>query len=216
MITLPLHDLPTRSASGFLMRYVMPRSTPPQLVGGLDRKPLFSIQAVGDCIIGVGHGSPDAYAGHNNEILMSTDDIPNVQDKIIILLACQTARDLGPKLIAAGASAYIGWQEDFVWVMDADHATTPWSDDWASPVIMPVVGCVNDVLDGKSAGEAYDRMLEEFVNAVSEEDEDLIISCLIFNQKNAVFLGDRDAKIRPTPRIKVPIPPPPIILPISG
>jgi hypothetical protein len=173
VITLPVHDYPTRSASGFLMRYVMPRSTPPQLIGPL-------------------------------------------KNKVVILLSCETARELGPSLIRAGAASYIGWKEDFVWVMDADKATTPWNDEWASPVILPVVGCMNDVLDGKTTGEAFDNMLAGFTQAAVEEDEDIIKSCIIFNKANAVLLGDRNARIRATPKIKVPIPPPPIILPISG
>lgn len=215
MITLPVHDYPTRSASGFLMRYVMPRSFPPQLVGPLDRRQLFQIQAVGDSIIGVGHGAPDAYAGHNNEILMTDKSLPNVKDKVVILLSCETAQELGPSLIKAGAASYIGWNQDFVWVMDGDLSSTPWKDTWAAPVLLPVVGCINDVLDGKTTGEAYDNMINAFTKEAAEEDEEIIQECILFNRKNVVLLGDRNAKIRPAPKIRLPIPPPPIILPIS-
>jgi len=146
---------------------------------------------------------------------MTADSVPNVKDKVIILLSCQTAQQLGPSLIQAGAASFIGWKEDFVWVMDADQVTTPWKDEWASPAILPVVGCINDILDGKTTGEAFDNMLRGFAEAAAEEDEEIITSCLLFNRKNAVLLGDRSAKVRVTPRIKVPIPPPPIIFPIS-
>lgn len=216
MITLPVHDYPTRSASGFLMRYVMPRSAPPQLLGPLDRKELFRMQAIGDTIIGVGHGAPDAYAGHNDQIMMTVDSLPNLKNKVVILLSCETAQQLGPAIVEAGAAGYIGWKEDFVWIMDIDQATTPWTDEWAQPTIIPVVNCMNSVLDGKTIGAAYNKMLEEFEQNLAEEDEEMIADCLAFNRKNAVMLGDENAKIRPTPKIKLPIPPPPIILPISS
>ena len=117
MLALPLNDLPTKSASGFLIRYVVPRSQPPQLVGPLDRRVLFSTLAVGDVIIGVGHGSPTEFCGHNSQVLLDTISLPNVRGKVVVLISCQTALQLGPALINAGAASYIGFLEDLVWVM---------------------------------------------------------------------------------------------------
>ena len=71
---------------------------------------------------------------------MTVEDLPGVKDKVVLLLSCETAQQLGPSLIRAGAASFIGWKEDFVWVMDADQVTTPWKDKWAAPVILPVVG----------------------------------------------------------------------------
>lgn len=146
---------------------------------------------------------------------MDINNLPDVNGKLIILLSCETAQKLGPDLISAGAAGYIGWKEDFVWVADADSVFMPWRDKFAAPVLLPVMQCVNMVLDGQPVGEAYTAMLSSFdENAAAEEDE-LIKSCIQFNRKNAVLLGDSDAKIRATPKIKFPIPPPPIIFPIS-
>jgi len=125
MLTLPLHDLPTRSASGYLIRYILPRSLPPQLAGPADRRQAFQMLTVGDTIIGVGHGDSTSFCGHNNQVIMDTLSIPDVRDKVVILIACETARELGPKLVEKGAASYIGFQEDLVWVVDADLAFTP-------------------------------------------------------------------------------------------
>jgi hypothetical protein len=146
---------------------------------------------------------------------MAVDSLPSVKDKVIILLSCETAQILGPSLINAGAASYIGWKEDFVWIMDADAVYMPWQDKLAEPVILPVIQCVNMVLDGRSTGEAYIAMINGFNQNSASEDDELIKSCLQFNSKNAVLLGSDRARIRATPKISFPIPPPPIIFPVS-
>ena len=210
MLALPLHDLPTRSASGFLIRHVVPRARPPQLVGPLDRKALFSTLAVGDVIIGVGHGDPSRFSGYRDQVLLSVSSIPDVQGKVVVLISCQTARQLGPALINAGAGSYIGFLEDLVWVMDADSASTPWADKFAAPAMMPVVNCVNTILDGKTTGDAFAVMTTEMLANAEVEEDELIASCLRFNAKNASLLGNPMARVRARPKVKFPIPPPPL------
>lgn len=216
MLALPLYDLPTRSASGWLIRYVLPRSVPPQLVGPLDRKVPFSTLTIGDAIIGVGHGSPHEFCGHNDQVILDTLSIPDVKGKVVILISCETAQVLGPELINAGAASYIGFKEDLVWIMDADLAPSPWSDKLARTVMMPVTNCVNTVLDGKTTGEAFSILIEDLSRNAEVEEDDLIRSCINFNKKNAVLLGDPAARITARPKITLPIPPPPILLPLTA
>jgi len=215
MLLVPLYDLPTRSASGWLIRYVLPRSTPPQLLGPMDRRQPFQMLTIGDTIIGVGHGDPTAFCGHNNQVIMDTLSIPDVRGKVVILISCQTANELGPAIIQAGAASYIGFREDLVWVMDADLARSPWSDKLAATVMMPLPSCVNSVMDGKNTGEAFSVLIEGLSrNALAEED-DLIRSCINFNKKNAALLGDSAARVTARPKITLPIPPPPILIPVG-
>lgn len=210
MLTLPLHDLPTKSASGFLIRYVLPRSIPPQLVGPTDRKALFSTLTIGDVIIGVGHGSPTQFCGHNDQVMLTTESIPDVQGKVVILISCETAQELGPALVDAGATSYIGFKKDLVWICDADEASTPWRDRLAVTVMRPITDCVNTILDGKTVKEGYNLLLEGlFKNTLVEEDE-LVRACIEFNKRNAVLLGDSQATVRRRPPISFPIGPPPL------
>lgn len=216
MLTLPLYDLPTRSASGFLIRYVLPRSTPPQLVGPLDRRQPFQMLTIGDTIIGVGHGDPNAFCGHNDQVIMDTLSIPNVRGKVVILISCETAKELGPAIIQAGAASYIGFSEDLVWVCDADLAPSPWADKLAATVMMPLTSCVNTVLDGRTTGEAFSVLIADLSRNALAEGDDLIRSCIKFNERNAALLGDSAARVKARPKITLPIPPPPILIPISG
>ena len=210
MLSLPIYDLPTRSASGMIIRHVLPRSFPPQLVGPLSQKQLFAILTIGDVIIGVGHGSPSELTGHKDQVILDTESIPDVKGKIITLISCETAQVLGPALIDAGAASYIGFQKDLVWVCDADLASRPWRDKVAQTVMGPITDCVNAILDGRTVKEAFDAMLSDLsANAQVEEDE-LVRSCILFNKKNAVLLGNPEAKTRKRPPIFMPVGPPPL------
>ena len=71
-------------------------------------------------ISGIGHGSPTCYTGHLNAPIWCkcSYDIAEVRGKIIHLLSCQTAKELGPDMVAKGAKAYAGYFENFTFVYD--------------------------------------------------------------------------------------------------
>jgi len=206
-------DLPTRSASGFLIRYILPRLGPVPLHGMLDRRLPFQLSAPqSDIIIGMGHGDVDAFTGQHEALILQVGryNPREIKGKIVKLLSCQTGVELGPDLVASGCLAYLGYTDDYLWICDADKASAPWSDPLAAPCLMPVIDSINALLSGRTAEEAYQIELEGYRrNAESEEDE-LIKSLIEFNMKNAILLGDGSARISPRPNIILPIPPPPL------
>lgn len=211
-------DLPTRSASGFLLRYIVPRLEPIHLFGMLARKLPFSLAApYSDIIIGMGHGDEDTFTGQNEAVILDAGkyDPREVSGKVVRLLSCQTGNLLGPDIIANGAACFIGHKDDYVWIVDADMASQPWSDPLAAKSLMPVINALNALLDGKTCGEAYQiELLGYEQNALVEEDE-LQKACLEFNYDNLVLLGNAEARVRARPRIFLPLPPPPFFLPIT-
>jgi len=218
MICMADFDLPTRSASGFLLRYIVPRLGPAPLYGMLDRRFPFQLSASqSDIIIGMGHGQEDEFTGQNETMLLEVGkyDPREIQGKVIKLLSCQTGIKLGPDLVANGAAAYLGYADDYLWVCDEELASTPWSDKMAAACLMPVVEGLNVLLDGKTVQEAHDTELAQYDCYAEVEEDELIKSCIKFNRSNAVLLGDPGARVRARPRISLPIGPPPIILPIS-
>ena len=221
VLAAPDFDLPTRSASGFLLRYIMPRLEPVQLFSFLVRRTPFRLTAPqSDVIIGCGHGDVDAFTGQNEAMILEVGkyDPIEVKGKVIKLLSCQCGVALGPDLVRNGAKSVQAYVDDFLWIMDADLVRTPWSDRMAATCLMPVIDGLNSLLDGKTAREALDVELEAYtINAAVEEDE-LIRALIEFNRDNAVLLGDGNARIRARPGLPLPfkiIPPPPLILPIS-
>jgi len=71
-------------------------------------------------ISGIGHGNPTTYTGYNNVPILTkcNYDPAEVQGKILHLLSCQTAKELGPDVIKKGAKAYAGYYENFTFVYD--------------------------------------------------------------------------------------------------
>jgi len=222
-VCLPDFDLPTRSASGYLLRWIVPRLEPVQLFSILDRRGPFVLSAPqSDIIIGTGHGDVNVFTGQNEEMILEIGQYNpiEVKGKIIKLLSCQCGVALVPDLVKNGAACAMGYSDDYIWVMDQELSMTPWADKvFAAKSLMPVIAGLNALLDGKTAKEALETELAQYdCNAEVEEDE-LVKACLEFNRDNAVLQGDPEATIRPRPGLLLPfrlIPPPPILLPITG
>lgn len=215
-------DLPTRSASGYLLRWVAPRLEPVHLLSFLDRRLPFELAAPqSDIIIGTGHGSVDAFTGQNEAIILEVGRYApkEVEGKVIKLLSCQCGVELCPDMVRNGAICAMGYSDDYVWVVDAELAFTPWADkEFAAPCLMPVIDGLNALLDGKTAGEAMQVELEGYLTNASVEEDELVRSCIEFNYSNAVLLGDGTARVRARPKLPLPfkvIPPPPMLIPIT-
>lgn len=207
-------DLPTRSASGFLVRYILPRLGPVPLYGLLDRRKPFQLSSPqSDIIIGMGHGDVDAFTGQHETLILRIGEYdPNeIKGKVIKLLSCQTGVKLGPDLVRNGANAYLGYTDDYLWVCDSDKSQTPWGDHLASPFLMPVMDSLNALLSGKTVEEAYQIELAGYDKNAAAEGDEFTKSLLLFNRKNAILLGNKNATISPRPNIILPFPPPPII-----
>ncbi len=214
-------DLATRSASGFLVRWIVPRLEPIPLYAFLARRKPFQFSAPqSDIIIGMGHGDKDVFTGQNEAVILEVGKYGprEVQGKVIKLLSCQTGMLLGPDLISNGAEAFLGYVDDYVWVMDSDLASTPWSDKMAATSLLPVIDGLNALLDGKTCREAFQIELDGYTRNAEIEEDDLIKSCLEFNYDNAVLLGNSEARVRRRPPLPLPfsiIPPPPILAPLT-
>jgi len=215
-------DLPTRSASGFLLRYIAPRVEPIQLLGILVRRLPFRLSAPqSDIIIGCGHGDVDVFTGQNEAIILEVGgyDPREVKGKVIKLLSCQCGVELVPDLVANGAACAMGYIDDYVWVMDSDLASTPWADrEYAGKCLMPVIDGLNALLDGKTAREALNVELEGYSRNAEVEEDELVKACLEFNRENAILLGAGNSMIRARPSLALPfklIPPPPFLMPVA-
>ncbi len=66
-------------------------------------------------ITGVGHGNYNLYTGHNGTIIFKIGGYltKEVKDRVIHLLSCRTAKDLGPDFVKKGCLAFFGYIENF-------------------------------------------------------------------------------------------------------
>lgn len=224
VLSLADFDLPTRSASGHLLRWIVPRIglEPATLYAFLVSRTPFQLAAPqSDIIIMTGHGDVDVMTGQNEVVILEVGkyDPVEVRGKVIKLIACQCGVALVPDLVKNGAACAMGYSDDFVWVVDADLASTPWADtEFAAPCLMPVIDGLNALLDGKTAREALNIELEGYLRNAAIEEDELIKSCLVFNHDNAVLMGDENSKITKRPPLPLPfklVPPPPFLIPLG-
>ncbi|GAI74105.1 unnamed protein product, partial [marine sediment metagenome] len=169
-----------------------------------------------DIIIGVGHGGQDVFTGQNEAVILEAGQYSprEVRGKVIKLLSCQCGVILGPNLVKNGAACVLAYVDDYVWVVDADLASTPWSDEMAATSLMPVIDGLNALLDGKTAREALNIELEGYSRNAGIEEDELVKACLEFNRDNAILEGAGGAKVRARASLALPfklIPPPPLL-----
>uniref|UniRef100_A0A7C2P305 Uncharacterized protein n=1 Tax=Schlesneria paludicola TaxID=360056 RepID=A0A7C2P305_9PLAN len=73
-----------------------------------------------DYITGVGHGLSDLYTGDQGDVVFRQGDYhpDEAAGKIVHLLSCQTARELGPDFVQSGCRAYFGYDVNFTFYPD--------------------------------------------------------------------------------------------------
>lgn len=113
----------TNAAAQYRKNHVIPcfparRILPIILTGANNIRPNFASACRRRGVVyisGVGHGSPTTFTGYRYSRLWEACkyDPSEVKGKIIHLLSCKTAGELGPDLVKKGACAYFGYIENF-------------------------------------------------------------------------------------------------------
>jgi len=115
-------------------------------------------------IYGLGHGSKDTYTVVDGEPFLSTTlNLNLVKDRVISLLSCLTAKELGPAIVRAGAIAYFGYSEPVITAV----VPTPCGSRFA---VAPIVG---DIEKEKSlhAKKDYEECYNDAISKWNEEIE---------------------------------------------
>ena len=215
MLSLPIFDLPTRSASGMMYRYIAPRMLPEVVMGPVARRPFFSLLVPpSDFILATGHGDVDTATGQNEAIIWTVGQYnpSEVQGKVIKLVQCDTGAELGPDLVKNGALCYMGFDADLIWITDDSYYAKHWEDPYSSACLGPIIDGIQALLDGQTCGESMAIEKTGFQqNAQDSEDFPLLQSSILFNLQHAVLFGDPIATVKPRPRLSLPAPPPLII-----
>ena len=145
-----------------------------------------------DIVILNGHGSPEAVAGQDDEVILSTGNGTKLLNgKIIFVRACDAGAILGKEIIKMGASSFIGYIQPFIFPIDKDSFNRPLEDELAAPVLT----CSNQVglslIKGKSAAEAQQDSLDKYAEAIdkyssSEASKSFLLPILLWNMTSQV------------------------------
>jgi len=114
-----------------------------------------------------GHGNEKQVAGQDNEVLLSLGDNENIlKNKAVYALSCRSGKLLGPGSIKSGASSYIGYEEDFIFLYDEKQINRPKEDKTAEIFLEPSNQVMISLLKGHAAKEAHENSKQSFAKRI--------------------------------------------------
>ena len=154
--------------------------------------------------VACGHGSPTQLAGQYDalgrpDIMLDLRNADWMRGRIVFLLSCSTAKELGPKIIEQGGVAYIGYSEDFYWIVK--NPNRPGGDPYARAFGSAVVAVPLTLLRGGTVQAAYERSIETFNKYIEHwrQSEDPyareMIKFLLWDRDATTTLGDLEATV---------------------
>lgn len=150
-----------------------------------------------------GHGHEDRVAGHDNQILVQLGDNHAIlKDKITYALSCDSAKGLGAEVVKDGVATYIGYVDEFIFMVDSQYITKPLQDQKANPFRNASNQVMKALFKGHSAQEASARSKQSFRNhytrfssSKSDPDSLQMAQFLWWNMRHQVCLGNGNARI---------------------
>lgn len=150
-----------------------------------------------------GHGDDDRVAGHDNEILVKSDDNHDIlKGRITYALACKSGQGLGRRISEDDGATYIGYSDDFVFMSDRSYVSRPLNDPKAEPFKKSSNQVMISLLKGHSAKEASERsknvfkeQFDRLLSSSANPDSLPTAKYLWWNMRNQVCLGNGEAKL---------------------
>lgn len=147
-----------------------------------------------EVIILNGHGAPNIIFGQNNEILVKVGENEYIlKDSKVFSLSCSSAKILGPASIKAGAKAYIGYKEDFIFPYTEGYSTRAEQDPLAKLFLEPTNKIAIALVNGNPPEschrigiEAFSKNLQQVL--LSTSTEKYVARFLIWDMSNQVCL----------------------------
>ena len=105
-----------------------------------------------------GHGSSEVICGHKQEVIISSNENPEVLNNTIAYsLSCSSAEILGPKAVEKGAISFVGYEFDFALGKDPDSEAAPNHDKIAKLFLEPSNILFDSLINGKSVKTAVEK-----------------------------------------------------------
>ncbi len=154
---------------------------------------------------GFGHGNIDIYTGDDTQAIFRDTECGILAGRVVYLLSCLTAVELGPAAIDAGGKTYIGFNISWTWM--AQNITADPYDDWYAECFYRSSNeCPIALIQGDIVSEAKDRSIAEYNRWIeiweTERSGDPYaaeaIAWLVYDRNGLTVLGDHSATITQT------------------
>lgn len=110
-----------------------------------------------------------------------------------------TAARLGPDAVNKGGRCYIGWDQDFVWVME--QVQDPLVDPKARGFFEAVLEILYRLSDGASTSDAFRASMDvwnywiDFWTKSTDPDAPLVLQHMIHDRDSQKLIGDETASV---------------------
>ena len=150
-----------------------------------------------------GHGDDDLITGQNNEVLVKAGENEELlQKRVTYAVSCRCGKKLGSKVVKTKGTAFIGYDDDFVFSSDRRCLSRPLEDKRAKPFMEASNHVAISLLKGHSAKEASERSKKMFgaesqslLSSSSDPDALQDARFLWWNMNHQVCLGEEDQKV---------------------
>ena len=148
-----------------------------------------------------GHGGEKSIYGDENEPIIDLSNVKLLNKKLIYTIACKAAKKLGRIAVKNDAKCFIGYEEDFVFIINLRKVSKPLKDEFARPFFVSTNKIPISLIKGNSAKESVKRAVNEFrkwiirVRNYSTPEADWILRGLLWDITFLKLLGNEKAKI---------------------
>ena len=150
-----------------------------------------------------GHGGENYVMGHDGEILIAAEENHKLlKDKIVYALSCRSAKKLGPASIKGGTRAYVGYDEDFIFMYTIEKRTLPLEDRTAALFLEPSNQFAISLLKGNSVGASFEsakklyiKNIQKFLTSQTSFEDRSAVRYLLWDLRHFVSLGDQEATV---------------------
>jgi hypothetical protein len=149
-----------------------------------------------------GHGTDESICGQNREDIIKAGENSNLlKSRIVYAVSCSSSQVLGRKCVEEGCLSYIGYNDEFTFIIDNRRSTTPLKDKLAESFMIPSNEVSLSLLDGKTTGEAYkksqdsfDKEINKLANSETEPGSETMLFALLWDKEIQEILGDNGAR----------------------
>ena len=141
-----------------------------------------------------GHGGDNLVTGQDEKIIIKAGENEHLlKNTLTYALSCKSAKILGPESVKKGASAYIGYQEDFVFMFNEEKRTRPEDDKIAALFLDPSNQVIISLIKGHTAREScsngkksFARNIQKLVTSQTSKADTSTLRYLLWDLKNLV------------------------------
>jgi hypothetical protein len=147
-----------------------------------------------DIVILNGHGDETCVVGQDGEKLFILGQNTHLlKGREVYIRACRAGRQLGPDIIKAGASGFIGYIQNFIFPYDKDSIQRPLEDEYAKPNLECSNQVARSLLKGNPAQMAHQDGMRMFRKKLDEtmtsnSRNSAVATCLLWNMTSQIAL----------------------------